>query len=373
MTLIRTALASEYSTLIDFANDVFAEDFKTLVPKLYRNHPEKAANHLLFLDDAKIQGLIGAFPFSWHCGSTQLKAVGIGTVCVHPQARQLGYMSQLFDNLMPELQKHQFDFAFLGGQRQRYEPWGFSVSGMTYRFQLTQANARHFRGKNFTGSFRLATSEDTNFLLQALKLYEQQPFTLQRTVTNFWEICQTWHNQLHWIFDADDNWLGYLVTNQELTIIHECYLCDSHQLVTVLYAWLQHHRLEQLEIEHPPVINSQFTELTTVAEHLQATTNTNFAIFNFARVIAATLRFKAHSMPLLSGRVIIQIANEQPLAITVAENTVTVAVTADPVEVHFTRLEATRLLFSNQAEQISHPLLRAWAPLPLFILAADNV
>lgn len=372
MTHIRTAFSAEYSTLINFANTIFAEDFPALVPKLYRHHPEKALNHLLLLDENQIQAVLGAFPFQWQCGTSTLKAAGIGTVCVHPNARQLGYMSQLFDTIMPELNSHQFDFAFLGGQRQRYEPWGFTASGTNYRFQLTPDNARHFHGPVFTGHFQLAQQNDCYFPL-ALQLHNQQPCHMQRTIEMFWEISQTWRNQLFWIFDAQENWLGYLITNETGENIYEYCLMDAHQYVIILFAWLNSKKIAALTIDRLPFADVTFRELTTVAEKFEITQNTNLVIFNYLRVIAATLQAKALAMPLLNGTIVIKIADELPLAISIVDGLVAVSITNAEPELHFTHLEAVRLLFSPQFTQLTHPLLRSWAPLPLFISPIDNV
>ncbi|MGL4623935.1 MAG: GNAT family N-acetyltransferase [Culicoidibacterales bacterium] len=371
MKNIRTATFADYHSIIHFANTVFGEDFPTLLPKLYQQHPEYAQHHLLLENDNAINALLGAFPLTFSIGNQDLHCVGIGTVCVHPDARHRGYMSQLFDYLMPELQKLAIDVAFLGGQRQRYEPWGFTPSGTTYSFQLTIDNARHAQEPLFQGSFRLATKDD-HFFAQALQLYNQHDFALNRTQQTFWEISQTWQNQLTWIFDEHNNWLGYCISNPEKTSICECYLLDNQNLLAIYYAWSQHYQLSTLEVTQGPSDDGSFQALTTACEKLQITTNTNFAILNFPRVIQATLQAKAAKTPLLSGRVTIQIGNDTPVAIEIAQGVVTVSPTAT-AEVHLTQCEATRLLFSPEAVQIEHPLLRSWAPLPLFISPSDNV
>ena len=52
----------DYDDIIDFGNLVFRLDFKSLLPKLYDNHPEKAQCHHLAKEKGKIKAMVGKFP-----------------------------------------------------------------------------------------------------------------------------------------------------------------------------------------------------------------------------------------------------------------------------------------------------------------------
>lgn len=372
MTQIRTATRDEYLHLIDFANRQFNENFTTIVPKLYAHSPEKAMNHLLFLDDGELQGLLGAFPMQWQCGDTTLKYAGIGTVCVVESARKLGVMSQLFATILPQLQAHQFDFAILGGQRQRYEPWGFTPSGTQYQLAFTSDNARHFRGDECACQFVRATPSDSDLYQQAVALHQIDACFTPRVAESFLTISHTWENQLYWVFSPQQTWLGYLIVSPDHTEIIECSFTVQHLRVAIIYAWIREWKLPELKLTSH-FGDPALTDSLAVVEEFTIKSNTNLLIFNFMRMIQATLTLKAKTQPLLSGQVVIQIDNQVPLEICVDAQGVHVRETAQAPTVHFTALEATRVLFSPHAVVIQNPVLAAWLPLPFFISPVDTV
>ena len=62
---LRRAQEADYADLIDFGNYVFGIDFRALLPKLYRNHPELAADHVMVTEPGergeRIRSMVGCF------------------------------------------------------------------------------------------------------------------------------------------------------------------------------------------------------------------------------------------------------------------------------------------------------------------------
>ena len=44
---LRRGMPEDYEDILDFGNYIFRTDFAALLPKLYKGHPERAAEHLL--------------------------------------------------------------------------------------------------------------------------------------------------------------------------------------------------------------------------------------------------------------------------------------------------------------------------------------
>lgn len=65
--------SNDYDDIIDFGNLVFRLDFKSLLPKLYDGHPEKAQCHHLAKEGGKIKAMVGNFPISLPSGRQVFK------------------------------------------------------------------------------------------------------------------------------------------------------------------------------------------------------------------------------------------------------------------------------------------------------------
>lgn len=143
MTLYRKGLSNDQEAIIHLGNYVFDTDFPALLPKLYSPSVNTATSHFLAEEEDGIKALVGSFPLDLHVLDYDLKGFGIGTVCVDPDARSKGYMKQLMTNALAEMHEEKADFAVLGGQKQRYEYFGFTPSGTHLNFTLTATNLRH--------------------------------------------------------------------------------------------------------------------------------------------------------------------------------------------------------------------------------------
>ena len=93
---LRRGEEADYADLLDFGNYVFKIDFRSLLPKLYGNHPELSADHVLVTEPGscgeRIRAMVGCFKIPLRVGGDHLLVRGIGTVSVHPYDRGKGYM-----------------------------------------------------------------------------------------------------------------------------------------------------------------------------------------------------------------------------------------------------------------------------------------
>ena len=93
---LRRGEQADYADMIDFGNYVFQIDFRVLLPKLYGNHPELSADHVLVTEPGergeRIRAMVGCFKIPLQVAGNSLLVRGIGTVSVHPYDRGKGYM-----------------------------------------------------------------------------------------------------------------------------------------------------------------------------------------------------------------------------------------------------------------------------------------
>ena len=88
---LRRGMPEDYEDILDFGNYIFRTDFAALLPKLYKGHPERAAEHLLVTEQRpggeRIRGMSGLFRIPMNVCGRKLMASGVGTVAVHPYDR----------------------------------------------------------------------------------------------------------------------------------------------------------------------------------------------------------------------------------------------------------------------------------------------
>ena len=209
MTEYRFARPEEEAEVLDFINAVFSQaarphDFEKLIPKVYA-HPGYAGMHAVAVEDGRIRGTVAMLPITVHAGESCLKAGYIGSVSVHPRFRGKGYMKELMAMQISEAKRRGMDFMALGGQRQRYQYFGFSLYGGEISFSVTRANARHALPKDTLFSFAPATERHAE---KMAALNERQTLYCQRP--RYWDAVRTYNGTPYVILEGD-RFAGYLI------------------------------------------------------------------------------------------------------------------------------------------------------------------
>ena len=195
MTEYKIATEADFAAIVDFSNDVFSRRqtpqgtaeydhsfFQNLLPKVYRD-PSTAHWHRLAYEDGVLCGCVATFPLEYHVGAYVLRCAGIGTVGVSHAHRGRGYMKHLMKKSLCAAEEQGYDFALLGGLRQRYAHYGFELAGIDPVFSFTADNARYLFGReaNFGYAFRVITREDEALLDYAYAQNESAPQHIRRT------------------------------------------------------------------------------------------------------------------------------------------------------------------------------------------------
>ena len=137
--------------ILDFGNYVFSQahgpiDFHTLLPKLYKDPAKTASEHYLIKSEGKIKAMVCVDPISIEVGGETLSGCGVGTVSVHPYARGKNYMKGIMDKAVKDMQRQKYDFSILGGQRQRYQYFGYDPAYIHF-FKQDMAPSVDYNGK----------------------------------------------------------------------------------------------------------------------------------------------------------------------------------------------------------------------------------
>ena len=168
MTEYRFAAAEDYKNLIEMANHAFDPKhwtgdfekdtspesfFPRILPKLYQNI-KTAPMHYIAVQDGKVVGVVGNFELPTMVAGEKLYVIGIGTVSTHPDHRGEGHMIRLMDDSVARAKSFGADYMVLGGDRQRYEHWGFETAGLNPEFVFDEHAFRHLYGKDADFGYR---------------------------------------------------------------------------------------------------------------------------------------------------------------------------------------------------------------------------
>ena len=212
MTEASWAHPQDKNEIIDFCDLVFSKahcphDFTTLLPKLYGEHGDGAANHFLLREDGRIVATVLVYPVPVSIAGETLLSLGVGSVSTHPRCRARGFMQQLLGAVDEKARELHADFAVLGGQRQRYEHFRFVHAGYQLRGTLTPDNVRHALRTVDCAGYALApmTQDDVP---AALALHTAQPSYCARSEAAFLDILRSWNAQPMTVA-KDGEFIGY--------------------------------------------------------------------------------------------------------------------------------------------------------------------
>jgi predicted N-acetyltransferase YhbS len=372
--------------IIDFAELIFSRqsgphDFSQLIPKLYRDGEETQQHHYLVKEDGKIKAMVCVLPVTFNVAGIELKAGCIGTVSVHPSARGKGYMKKLMNMALEDMKSQGYAFSALGGQRQRYEYFGYEPAGIKLNFTLTADNVRHKYSELDTStiSFEPLTNESSQ-LDDAYDLYQKGVVNSARSKDRFVKILQTWNTQPYIVLH-EGKFAGYAAVTENGGVVQEIEVIESSMLPVVCKALMSKLGLPELQFILPAYDRDKITLLGQVCEMYAVSYNQNFNIMDYASVIEAFMKCKAQYVKLLDGRFVLEIEGYGAVEICVQNNHVHVkrydAVTDIQVDAHLSKREATALLFSSLSE-FSEPTAQqldcpsGWLPLPLYVPPLDG-
>lgn len=137
---IRQARPDERQAVLDVANASFGRpdkpfDFARLLPYCFT--PQRMPDHWLYVEDGRILGVVGAYPFTVWLNGVAFRTIGVGQVCTLPEVRGRGIMSELLKVVTARMDQA-CDFAWLWGDRRRYGRYGWAVGGVTTVFEANE-------------------------------------------------------------------------------------------------------------------------------------------------------------------------------------------------------------------------------------------
>jgi len=134
-------------------------------------------HHIVFEDNGEIVSHMGLFTREICVGTCVLKAGGVGSVATYEKYRGQGFMNKMFDAAFDIMKKEGFDLSLLGGDRKRYNSFGYEMGGRRLAFLITD---RYVKNMKFDGLTAKKFTGDPAELSALKSIHEKEYFKTKR-------------------------------------------------------------------------------------------------------------------------------------------------------------------------------------------------
>ena len=358
----RKAGQDELDKCTDLANLAFGFDFRTLLPKVYGENPVMEAVNFV-ADNGEFKGFVSVLPEHLTVGETVLKTGYVGSVCVHPDSRGQGIMIKLMDIANSDMRENGTDIAFLNGNRQRYQYYGFFPAGVTYTFNVHGDNWAHaLKDVPADGITFEEIHSGTGLEQKARTMYISKTVHFERT--EFAELCRSYYRKPYAVL-KNGEFIGYIVVNNDKNSWTEVCVASVEHLDMALKAWMGQNQVWWLQIFLPEWEVELRRHLACYASGMSRGYSVQARIFRFRRVAESYLKVKVQTCGLSDGCIAFDIDGER-FEITVKDGNVTVCDGGDD-PIKLTTYEANRLMLLPMEYEGMPKVPQGWFPLGVYV------
>ncbi|MBQ8576200.1 MAG: GNAT family N-acetyltransferase [Clostridia bacterium] len=373
--------------LIAFLDEVFfidddeetKRDFMSILPKIYHDEYRPAYNNFVVQEEnGDFRAAVGNFYIDLDVCGEAVKACCIGNVAVGVKYRSMGYMVDLMEMSVKDMQENGTDLAYLGGQRQRYGYFGFEASGVSYNFEFNKKTAKHiYGGRKSTLRAEKLDANDLETIKKIDELYRKNVIKANRPLEDYYRIITSWRHTPYVVYDGDE-FAGYFLMGYSYEWISECGVTKPEYYGELALAALEVSGKDSVRFNASPFDKEKHGFFTENSENISVGGCESMLVYNYEKVIRAYLKAKASYTSLADGELTVLIHGkkaDEKLRIAVKNNEVTVEKFDGEAEIEFSHFEATRAFFSNftfEREKLNGAA-QQWFPLPAFIFSADQM
>lgn len=328
MVEYRKARQEEAADILDFINYVFSQahrphDFRKFNPPMYGSGYPFWKEHYVAVEDGRIRATLSVTKKEIECGGVHMTYGHIGQVSVHPYARGEGHMKRLMHLADDDMRISGFDYAELGGQRQRYNYFGFTQGACHYEARVTSTNTRH-----------VLNGRECAFIAK------------KRPHEGGWI-------DVFDLLDEEGDVAGRV--SARMAVVD-----DLSLLPDACEAFFRASGEKEMNLTAALHETDRIRALQGLCEQMSLTTGMLYKVFNYKKYIRAALTKKAEHARLEEGEMKLEIDGE-PIRISVCDGNIEVSDGVRGEGRWMSRLEAQEMLFSPAS-----PALYPFAPLGWF-------
>ena len=381
------ALERDYEELLDMLDNVFfLEDeeepkrtFITLLPKLYKKEYRPWENNYCVWEDGALKAAVGMYVSDMEIAGEAIRVGGIGNVAVARDCRRKGYMKLAMDAAMEAMKAAGCHFGELGGQRQRYQFWGFERGGAAVDASFSETNLRHAYGENALDPAWRAEEiklDDQEALAQAQAFIESMAIHYKHSPGAFYDALCSWRETPYAIWKGE-SLEGFFTLSRNGKHIGQFRVCCAENLEMALRA--AYAVLPQSDHGHSIGMSIPLwqRDLLRLAEELAEGCDLDdtgmYTILNWEKMLGALLKLQAMCKPLVDGEMSVYVDGET-LRVAVMDGVPCVEAFDGEAGKAFTHLEALRYFLAPYTNlRNGDAPAQCWFPLPLGLMGIDTV
>lgn len=368
--------------LIEVLDEVFFSEeetrFMTLLPKLYKDRYNPAEHNILIKEDGVIKAAVGCYPINVTAAGKKLRVMGIGNVAVAKDCRRKGYMIELMNAALEKMIAEGYDYSLLGGQRQRYEHFGYVPAGSALHFTINKGNISRLRDGNTETSFTAEVLEESNTdaIAKIKEINDKMPFHAERKAEDMIDILSSWGCAPYAVYDGEE-FKGYFAMSKS-GYLAEVKAVNTEDLLEIFLCIIKTANDETVNFNAPVYDTATCDYMAKRCCGMSVCHVEQLNIFNYAKFVEAFLAIKAQRINLCSGTLNVLVhgyAGDEKTAVTVDGRNVSVTATDAEPDVELDKLEAVAFFAGNYSlKRLSLPAFaQNWFPVDFFMHGQDNV
>ena len=384
------AKEQDYEELMALLDNVFfledeeepKRDFLTLLPKLYKKRYRPWENNYCVWEDGVLKAAVGMYVYDVEIAGQVLRVGGVGNVAVARDCRRKGYMRLAMDAAMEAMKAAGCGFGELGGQRQRYQFWGFERGGAAVDASFSEKNLRHAYGENALDPAWRAEEikpEDSEALARVQAFIESQAIHYKHSPAAFYDHLCSWNERPFAIWKGEAL-EGFFTRSRNGKYIGQLRLRSADNLemaVRAAYTALPGDGGKSVGMTIPLWQTGLLRLAEEISEGCDIDDTGMYTILRWESMLGALLKLQARCKPLPDGEISICVDGET-LRIAVKDGVPSVS--ADdcrggvPAARTLDHLQAMRyFLAPYTALRDGDTLAQSWFPLPLCLMGIDTV
>ncbi len=366
---------------VDFINYVFGfngkdRSFYKLLPKLFKDGRSPAENTYFVKDEkGKILSCVGAFPLKMSICGSDVKALGIGNVAVHPRCRGQNLMIDPMKAALADAVYGNCDIAILSGKRTRYNHFGFEKCGTDSVYTVSVKSLRDVLGNALPRlEMKRLSESDSELLDEIFEMHNRvRKYRFERKRDDLYDILCSWQ-AVPYFFLKDGHFIGWAVKGNDT--VTELVLDDYSYTGDALLCLMQ--GCHELNFLVPDFERECKNALFYYAETVYTGADLCFSVFNYKKMLTLLLNLKSSCESLADGSVNVLINGYKrsfKLTLKVENGLPSVTDCPEEADIVLSHLDAMRLFFMESApnRNILPAEVRSWFPLPIYVFHADNV
>lgn len=242
---------TDYEEILYFLEESYNHSknyFLLRYPQVMSKEAMDYSNIFILREKGRIISLVRIFPQVAVMGERKAEIGGIGSVATHPDYRGRGYMRILMNHCLREMEKRGYVFSILGGDRQRYNFWGYESCGINL---LMHFSLRSMEKSGYAQRINVQRFQKGEKVLEKVKdAHEKFTGRIERSREVYRYLLEK-RIHTHLWFTEEEGKFAYLVGEGEEKVAFIEIGGEENLWIPLIYSVMKRYNLESVHLHFP--------------------------------------------------------------------------------------------------------------------------